>query len=132
MCTLQGKLIQEYTAPHTGPYLANSATKNYRNTSNCAPSSLDPILICPASFQVRRIKGLGMRLIVLPNWFNKRLDSPIDVSIREKVSGCLEEVVPEEETSEGMLHTTTHLNQVLQDISTRALFRLDVHNPHCH
>ena len=49
------------------------------------------------------------------------MDQPISVGVWEKISGALEKVVPEKESPEGMLNTTTHFNQVTQDVLTRTL-----------
>ena len=48
------------------------------------------------------------------------------------VPGALEEVVTEEESSERMLDSTTHLHQILEDVFLDAFLCLDVHQPHCH
>ena len=55
---------------------------------------------------------------------------PITAGIWEVVSSALEEVVSEEESSQRVLHSTTHLDHVLQNVSARSLVRLDVHYPH--
>ncbi len=46
------------------------------------------------------------------------------------VLGALEEVVTQEQSSQWMLNTTTHFNQVLEDVSPRALLSFDVHCTH--
>jgi len=55
---------------------------------------------------------------------------PITAGIWEVVSSALEEVVSEEESSQRVLHSTTHLHHILQNVSARSLIRLDVHYPH--
>ena len=51
--------------------------------------------------------------------------------IRQDIAGALQQVVSEEQTSEWMLDTTTHLHQVLQDVLTRLGEGADVHHTHC-
>ena len=58
------------------------------------------------------------------------VDSRGDVG--EVVAGTLEEVVPEEESSQRVLDTATHLHQVLEDVPLGSFLGLDVHQPHCH
>ena len=61
-------------------------------------------------------------------------DSLVDSGgdIGEVVAGTLEEVVPEEESSQRVLDTATHLHQVLEDVLLDSLLGLDVHQSHRH
>lgn len=50
--------------------------------------------------------------------------------IRQDVAGALQQIVSEEEPSEWVLNTSTHLNQVLQNVLTRLGEGADVHHTH--
>ena len=48
------------------------------------------------------------------------------------VSRGLQQVVPQEESPEGVLHPSAHLHHVLEDVTARAFLCLDVHHAHRH
>lgn len=50
--------------------------------------------------------------------------------IRQDVAGALQQVVSEEEPSEWVLHTSTHLYQVLQNVFTRLGEGAHIHHTH--
>ncbi len=64
------------------------------------------------------------------NHTNSLHDSLCSGAVWNMVLGALEEVVTQEQSSQWVLHTTTHLNQVFEDISPRTLLSLDIHCSH--
>lgn len=50
--------------------------------------------------------------------------------IRQDVAGALQQVVSEEEPSEWVLNTSTHLNQVFQNVLTRLGEGANIHHAH--
>lgn len=50
--------------------------------------------------------------------------------IREDVASALQQVVSEEEPPEWVLNTSTHLNQVLQNVLTRLGEGANIHHTH--
>lgn len=52
--------------------------------------------------------------------------------VREVTLEGLQEVVAEEEATEGVLHSAAHFHQVFQNVLRGHLLRLDVHRPDCH
>ena len=50
--------------------------------------------------------------------------------VGKNVLSALQQVVAEEETAQRVLHSPTHLHQVLQDVLARQLARLDVDHAH--
>ena len=50
--------------------------------------------------------------------------------VREYILRTGQEVVPEKEAPQGMLDTSTHLHQILQDIFTWQFIGFDVHHTH--
>lgn len=50
--------------------------------------------------------------------------------VGQDVAGALQQVVSEEEATQRVLHASTHLHQVLQDVLTGLREGAHVHHPH--
>lgn len=51
--------------------------------------------------------------------------------VREYIPGALQQIVTQEKTSQGMLDTTTHLHQILENAALQCGVILYVHNANC-